>query len=227
MSKKASTTTPGTLKVHSKDKKDSQTDVADKKSHYTEEIPKTNSSALSLGRVRRSAKWTGKWLWRTTLFLGFWLGIVSGYAGLLQRVSVSQNDQLDPNDTFSSPFIVSNDGPLPIENVQFRCGIGHAAYEHGPEIRGGENFGSSFIFMPDASGNLPSQNFGAGEMNPGERSTIPSCSYPFPKNVASADIGIIASFRIGYTPFKTTRIFRFVTLPDSKKQLHWFPYPLK
>lgn len=185
----------------------------------------TNLVAPPPGRVLRYAKWTGKWLWKSTLFFGFWLGIISGYYGLEQRVSVSQGEPLDDKDPFSTPFIVSNDGPLPIENVTFRCGIGHTSYKNGPKIQGAENFSSSFIFAP--GGKLPAQNFGASEMNPGERSTIPSCGYPFPPTIEAGDIGIVVSYRVGHTPIRQTRIFRFGTLPDANNKLHWFPYPIK
>ena len=172
---------------HPTGQKDSQAEKADTRARHREEIPKKNPLAPPQGRLQRFSKWTIKWLWKATIFFGFWLGIVSGYFGLLQRISVSQNEQLDPSDPFSSPFIVSNDGPLPIENVLFRCGLGRTTYERGkgpPAVIGGENFGSSFIFMPDATGKLPPQNFGSSEMNPGERSTIPSCPYPFPKDIS-------------------------------------------
>jgi len=178
-------------------------------------------------RFRVRAVWTTRWLWKATIFFGFWLGILSGYISLLPKISVVQNEQLDPSDPFSSPFIVSNDGPLPIENVRFRCGIGSVSYYGKVRVKGAENYGSSFMFAPDAHGNLPVQNFGSPEMNPGERSTIPSCNYPLPKDVSDADIGIVLEFRIGYTPFPSTRTFRFHTLPDANHGFHWYPYPLK
>jgi hypothetical protein len=206
------------------DRKDLQ---ADKKASHKGETPQEAPLDHCPSRVLKYAGSTGKWLWKVTLFLGFWLGIVSGYTGLLQRISVSQNDQLDPNDTFSSPFIVSHDGPLPIENVRFRCGIGYSHSAKGPDIKGSSDFGSSFIFLPDANGKLPPQNFGSAEMNPGERSTLSSCPYPFPKPVEVADIGIVVIFRVGYTPITATRIFRFATISDADKRLHWFPFPLK
>jgi hypothetical protein len=152
---------------------------------------------------------------------------VTGYVALVPSISVSQNEQLDPNDPFSSPFIVSNNGPLPIEQVRFTCGIGQVTHDKGPTVKGAPNGGTSFIFLPDASGKLPAQNFGDVEMNPGERSTIPSCNYPFPGPIEGADIRIVVTFRIGYTPLTKTRIFRFATLADASKRLHWYPYPLK
>jgi hypothetical protein len=204
--------------AHSTDHKGSQ---ADKVDHGP--LPPETRLGHGLKVAKRSAQAIGAVL----VFLATILGLVTGYIALLPRVSVSQNEQLDPSDPFSSPFVVSNDGPLPMERVRFRCGIVSASYEHGPKVEGGSNFGSSFIFAPDASGNMPPQNFGAVEMNPGERSTIPSCNYPFPKSVAGANIGIIVTFRIGYTPFSSKRTFRFVTLADSNKKLHWYPYPIK
>jgi hypothetical protein len=211
---------------HSTAQKDSQAKKEDKKE--SDKVPDHAKSrtarALAIAKQILGVS-------KTTIgFLLAILGLLTGYLSLLQHISVSRNEQLDQNDTFSSPFIVSNDGPLPIENVRFRCGLGRTTYDKGkgpPEVIGGENFGSSFIFMPDATGRLPMQNFGSSEMNPGERSTIPSCAYPFPKDISGGDIGIVVDFRIGYTPFAGKRIFRFRTLADANGKLHWFPFPLK
>jgi hypothetical protein len=160
-------------------------------------------------------------------FLAAILGILTGYLALLPRVSVSQNEQLDPTNTFSSPFIISNEGPLPLEDAKFRCGIAEAKIEKGPDIRGAPNFGTSFFVLKDQNGNNAVQNFGSPEILPGERSTMPSCSFPWLNPVENADIGIVVTFRVGYTPFPGTRVFHFSTLKDVSGKLHWFPLPVK
>jgi hypothetical protein len=179
------------------------------------------------GRASRIAKRTAQIAGTVIGFFAAILGIVTGYLALLPRISVSQNDQLDPSNTFSSPFIISNDGPLPIENVRFACGIIDVKHENGPEMIGDQNFGSRFFVMHDKEGKIAGFNLGSPEMLPGERSTIPSCSYPWLNPVEYANIGIVVEFRIGYTPFPGRRVFRFGTLKDAAGKLHWFPFPIK
>jgi hypothetical protein len=55
------------------------------------------------------------------------LGLVSGWVAMIPRVSVSQNQSLSPSDPFSTPFVVSNDGPLPLMNVRFYCAVSKVA----------------------------------------------------------------------------------------------------
>jgi len=184
--------------------------------------PKTGT-----GRAWHIATRTSQIIGTVIASLAAILGIATGYLALLPRVSVSRNEQLDPSNTFSSPFIISNDGPLPMENVRFTCGIVDVKHENGPEILGDINFGTAFFVLKDKNGNPAVMNFGSREMMPGERSTMPSCSYPYLNPIERANIGIVVDFRLGYTPFETKRIFRFGTLKDSSGKLHWFPLPVK
>jgi hypothetical protein len=209
--------------AHPKARIESQSKTTDKKEQDTEPIPQKNKWARAWHISKRTVQILGTLIG----FVAAILGIVSGYYGLEQRISVSQGEPLDEQDPFSTPFIISNDGPLPIENIRYTCGIGHTSYKNGPQIKGAENYGTFFIFLPSTNGKMPMPGFGAIEMNPGERSTISSCAYPFPKTIEGGDIGIVVSYRVGYTPIKQTRIFRFGTLPDANNKLHWFPYPLK
>jgi hypothetical protein len=210
-----------------KDQTKSQVVTTSKTTEHKEQNRQGISSDVASRRVTRYGLWTLKWLWRATVFFGFWLGIVTGYLALLPRVSVSQNEQLDPSNTFSSPFIISNDGPLPMENVRFTCGIVDVKHENGPEMVGDANFGTTFFVLKDKNGKPSVMNFGSLEMMPGERSTMPSCSYPWLNPIENADVGIVVDFRIGYSFFSTRRIFRFGTLKDSAGKLHWFPLPIK
>jgi hypothetical protein len=178
------------------------------------------------GRKWPIAKRTAQILSRIIAALVMTLGLVTGYLSLIPRVSVSQGDLLNPAYTFSNPFIVSNGGPLPLETVTFRCGVGEAKLTNGPQVQGAPNFGSSFfIFNKNGQPSLPV--FNSAEMLPGERATIPYCSVPWTNPAENADIGIVVSFRIGYTPIRETRTFQFVTRKDSQGYLRWLPDPLK
>ena len=97
---------------------------------------KPNHTKKKTGRAWHIAKRTAQISGTVIGYLAAILGIVTGYLALLQHVSVSQNEQLDPANAFSSPFIVSNDGPLPMENARFRCGIVDVKHQFGGESKG-------------------------------------------------------------------------------------------
>jgi hypothetical protein len=44
--------------------------------------------------------------------------------------------------------------------------------------------------------------------------------------VKFADIGIVVSFRLSFTPWRQERIYHFVTQKASDGSLYWFPKPL-
>lgn len=207
----------------SKDQTQSAAKMTDKKGTHKKPSLPTDRTEPAWRIAKRTSKIVGK----VILDLGFVLGVVTGYLALLPRVSVSQNDQLDPDNAFSSPFIVTNDGPLPMESVRFTCGIVDVKHQNGPEVVGDANFGTHFFMLKDKDGKIATQNFGSPEMMPGERSTLPSCSYPYLNPVENANIGIVVDFRVGYTFFPARRVFRFATLKDNNGKIHWFPFPVK
>jgi len=207
---------------------------SDFQTHSPEKSSKKGSSnqqgqTNDTSRVWQIAKRTAQITGTTIGFVAAILGIVTGWLALLPRVSVSQNEQLDPDNTFSSPFIISNDGPLPLENVRFMCGIVEVKHEKGPDVIGDAKFGTHFFILTDKNGNAAPQNFGSPEMLPGERSTMPSCTYPYLNPVENATIGVVVDFKIAYAPFipDQRRIFRFGTLRDIAGKNHWFPLPVK
>ena len=135
------------------------------------------------------------------------LGVVTGYLTLVPKVSVSQNQPLDPKDLFSTPFIVTNEGPLGINDVQIRC-----------------------IILDVKSGGLTikniqttSEELKVSSMEIGERGTFP-CG-PRLTNVPYdyAKVVFTVIFRPDFVPWHVTRFFGFRTLEDSEKRLWWYP----
>jgi hypothetical protein len=134
------------------------------------------------------------------------LGIATGYLSLLPRVSVSQNQPLDPANLFSAPFIVSNDGPLGINDVQILCDLQKVKTGTG----GIENIA------------ITSPGLHVDGMEPGERATFP-CGPPIKISPDSADVIFVVEFRADFVPWRTKRYFRFVTMNGSGGQLFWYP----
>lgn len=138
------------------------------------------------------------------------LGIVTGYLSLVPKISVSQNYPLNPSDLFSTPFIVSNDGPMAINRVQVSCEIGPS-----------ETAGISNLSLTQPA----LQNLGT--MEPGERGTYP-CGLPqsLIAGMEVPDVVFVIKFRPNFVPWHLTRKFRFVRLRAMNGDMFWFPETL-
>lgn len=185
--------------------------------------PVTNQNRRVLLVPQIRAKWTGikwsKWMmvlfgtsWKVAVTLATLLGIASGWVAMVPRISVSQTQALDPTDPFSTPFIVENQGPLPMMNVVVNCALGNTSAGAWQMM-----MGDSDIFQMS-----PEQHF--KEVLPGERGTIP-CGYRFAEKVNYSDVTLIVSFRVAFTLFHMERKFRFVTALGQDRNLYWFPEP--
>jgi len=139
------------------------------------------------------------------------LGFATAYLSLIPRISVSQNQPLDVDDPFSAPFVVSNDGPLGINGLQFSCRI------YNIETKGSKisNIETSMLL-------------GAKQMEPGERATVPCDTMPMvpPKGpLVSGDLAVVVSFRADFTWWRKSRAFRFVAQHTPDGRVYWYPQP--
>jgi hypothetical protein len=134
------------------------------------------------------------------------LGVATGYLSLVPKISVSQNQPLDPANLFSAPFIVSNDGPLGINDVQILCGL--------KDVQAGPGGIKNII--------LTSPGLHVDGMETGERATFPCGPQINVKPLTSADVVFTVRFRPDFVPWHTTRYFRFVS-EKSGEQLFWYP----
>lgn len=140
------------------------------------------------------------------------LGFVTGYLSLVPRLSVSQDRPLDVNNPFSTPFVVSNDGPLGINDLRFSCFFFNLENTAG----GGLTNVETNMFL------------GSKRMEPGERATVPCDTMPLvlPGPFVSADIAVKVSFRPDFVWRRKPRAFRFITYHASDGHLYWYPQPL-
>ncbi len=147
------------------------------------------------------------------------LGIITGYLALVPRLSVTQNQPLNLDDPFSTPFILSNDGPLGVNDAKFSCYVFHLASAPAGRL----SSGTSTIDEVGAS-----QGLVAKRMEPGERATIPCSLQPFTlmNPVKTGDVAVQVDFRPDFVFWRQTRSFRFVTLKSSDGHLYWYPEPI-
>lgn len=68
---------------------------------------------------------------------------------LFPRLSVSNSSAIDPNDPFSTPFLISNDGYVPLFSVEFSLAIREVKNKVGGGIFGNSKYGLRMT-KPDA-----------------------------------------------------------------------------
>ena len=176
-------------------------------------LEKQTESGLRQPKKRHLAT-LGKGIVLLLTWLGFSLGVVTGYLALVPKVTVVETDPLNPEDIFTSQFIISNDGPLGINSIDISCNIGNVAFER--DIHIGQT-------------RLSSTEAYKTKMFVGERGAMPcplTSVINLDASVRSADIYMVLKFRPDYTWWHIVRIFRFITIMDSKGKLHWLPEPI-
>jgi len=149
-----------------------------------------------------------KRLWE--IFAG--IAVIVGFVAIFYpRISVSPASALDPQSTSLPPFIISNEGNIPINKVRGMTAIKKIELASGKKIVGKDNF----------SGGVTLSANKASLMNPGEKLTVFS-PFEFPNDyVYSADIAISVSYVLPIVPIKMKKVFRFVT-----EKGNWFPQPV-
>lgn len=158
------------------------------------------------------------WIVRIVGLAAAVLGIVSGYTALIPRIVVSQSQPLDVDDPFSTPFVVANDGSLPLMSLRFSCAMGDFTDAKGDHIIGNTK---------TYEGEIQTSDPPIEELSPGERATVP-CAFPFkfPLPLATGDMAIVSHFRIGYTLFQAKVIRRFHTVKAADGHVYWFAQPI-
>jgi hypothetical protein len=144
--------------------------------------------------------------------------VVVGFLAILYpKISVSPATSLDMKNPLLTPFIISNDGNIPINNVRFKLGVQKISWKDGKKITLEPNFSSHFLNPNDT----------VSELLPAEKYSVLSPLTLEGKDVVEfADIAIIVEFKPFILPIKMTRTFRFITTKSSDNKLYWYPQPV-
>lgn len=141
------------------------------------------------------------------------LGAIALFFDFSPSISVSQTGSTNPSEPFSTLFIVSVAGNMPINDVFVSCALN-------------ATFGTvrlEDIVMQNSKLDI------AKELQPGEGMTFP-CRYrdmPLTASpLTSGEMHIVISYRRSYWPFKSTRSFRFQAQKASGDSWYWVPQPL-
>ena len=162
-----------------------------------------------VGLTKRGFHFTGKVLGLIVLSLG----LASSYLSLLPRITVVEGVPLNSADPFSTPFVVSNDGPLGVSSFDFDCIVENLT------AKGGNNVQETHVTGPKLR---------TSRMEVGERAMAfcPLNSAIEVGPIQSASIKMSASFRPDWVFWRDTRRFRFATIADPNGTLRWMPVPI-
>lgn len=144
----------------------------------------------------------------------FWVGLGIAIAGLIlgaiglnlaieARPTISLETPLNPDDVLTTPFVISNDGALSLENVTAAILVRNFEDTHGNHIGGLVGWGS----VPTSP-----------EMRPSDRKTIQPFSHIVNEEnpIISGEVAIVVSYTPAYIPlWPKHRGFRFVVERQS------------
>ena len=163
-------------------------------------------------------KYLTKWGWH--IFGG--IALVVGFVAIFYpRISVSPASSLDPKSALLTPFVISNEGNIPLTNIVICLGLNkiktqtkHGHIEHvsydGPF--------SALFCDPETAVSV---------LLPSEKYTVLSPLQFNPNgSVAFADIAIIVNFNPAFFPIKMKKVFRFITTTGADGKLYWYAQPL-
>lgn len=155
-----------------------------------------------------------KRLWE--IFAG--IAVIVGFVAIFYpRVSVSPSASfIDPKNTSIVPFVISNDGNIPITDVDGVISIKKIEFKDGRSFIGPDNFAGGLLFTPNH----------APHMKPGEKLTVFSPLEAVGNGIVFADIAVSVQFKLPITGTKMEKKFRFTTKDSKSKQLDWYPQPL-
>jgi hypothetical protein len=150
----------------------------------------------------------GKRFWGAFVALGVILGVLSVLHSYGARISVFPYSTLVPNDPFATPFIISNDGLLPVYNVQVTENLIYVEDAHGMRATNVQMGGI---------GNL-------GSLSSGRKTAISHYRYlPFATPFKSASIAEIVSYR-AFLSFKRSDVtYKFIMVRNVSGECLWIP----
>jgi hypothetical protein len=178
-----------------------------------------------------SISYTWAITWAAIVGLSVILGVVGTVYALTPKIAVQPYGSLDPNDPFSVPFIITNEGTLPIHNVSsnymvnnikgVKVGEEENACDSCPKIQGINGIGSE--------SSDPISKIEAGEKTPlfvgAMKLTRPNGEIIDTATASNAEIVITVKYRPDWIPWRQERHWRFVTVTNAEGQLVWVPVP--
>jgi hypothetical protein len=120
--------------------------------------------------------------WKVPVSVVVFLSTVAGALTLIPRISIQASGSLRPNDPMGTAFVITNNGLLPIHNVEIDCHVNRLTTKDGLVL---ENM---------RAGNLPRSH--ADLLSPGAQMTTPCANaVTGASNADEATMTVVARFR--------------------------------
>jgi hypothetical protein len=146
--------------------------------------------------------------WKLVLFFLGLLGTLSGILSLLPKISVEPSPPMQSNNLLTAPFVISNDGFLPLYKVSYYVMLRHIENDKGGTVTTNNQRG-----MEPTGFLIPS-------ILPGEKATT-GLPNPFSNPTVSGDIDFVVTYRPAWLPWEQKKIFRFGGSRESDGKLVW------
>lgn len=145
--------------------------------------------------------------------LGVFGSLATLYVFFLPRLAVGPSSSLSPSSPFATPFVLTNDGYLPIYDVDFSC-VPYSIARSTGELR----FENVEMIGPTPHPRV---------VESGEKVTT-TCyvMFDFESGTDSADVSILVRYKPFGIPWRQEKRFRFAAMRDSSGNPHWFPKAL-
>ena len=156
-----------------------------------------------------------------------WSRLRSGYKGIVAisvlvsligfvflvypRLTITPGITVVKLNPFYTPFVLSNDGYLPIKEIEFTCGLGGVTLRNNKQPTF-SNFGVQIA-------NTGISSLSASESTSIEFNRIFNQEMP----IASADIEVLVSYKPFLVPFRLSKSQRFKTMLNYNGELVWTP----
>ncbi len=138
------------------------------------------------------------------------LGLLLSLLSLTPRPTVSPMPVLNQKNPFSAPFIISNEGWVPLKDVRVES-----------QILEMEDSNHNRFTVASMSRYTPP----AARIEPGEKHSVPLAAVSIQGvRILRADVQLIVRYRSAWVPiFEKTNTFRFVLSVTSGGAYHWLP----
>jgi hypothetical protein len=136
---------------------------------------------------------------------------IIGVFSFIPKVDVSTAEPFEPNNPFSTPFIISNEGTFTISQIDFVCDVVkvQAAYNNSMSKNKIENF------TPTIS-----------SLKAGMKETVfcPEVAGIFPRDrYEKAELEMKVTFNAWWIPVNQVKTFRFIGAKNTKGEIKWIP----
>jgi hypothetical protein len=154
---------------------------------------------------------------RVFLAAGALLSLIEGVFAFLPTISVSTATTLGQTSSSYSqsiPFVVSNDGPVSVHSVEYRCFVRKAEFTRRHNLQ---------------NELLHDQRLDKRILRSKEKDNVPCIPLYGSDPVAdliSADVELRVSFRPSFLFWRQENRFRFETYRSHRGELHWLPKPI-